>query len=222
MMTPERSGPPAEDRMPQMTVWLTYKGAAARIGRSVRTINLWRRQGMPMEWRSGPDDVRERVVDETILLAWFRDKLMASPAHQYRVRRLARERGLPDPEAPVRVPVPTTRPTQPPASVERDVADLDADTIQQQARARREAWAAIARASQLKNGLLEWRQLQEALRTESAGCEDAAEFTDDAAIRDADTRALMAGICSSCPVRDLCAAFAEAARPAGFWAGQRR
>lgn len=204
------------------TVWLTYKGAAARIGRSVRTITLWRAQGMPMEWRGDPDGTRERVVDETVLLAWFRDKLMASPAHQYRLRRLAREQGRPDPAPPVRVPVPTTRPTRPQTADRGDAADQDADTIQQQVRARREAWAAIARASQLKAGALEWRRLQHALTTATAGCEDVLEFTDDEAIRDDDQRALMATICERCPVVAECAAFADVAQPAGFWAGQRR
>ncbi|WP_414093093.1 WhiB family transcriptional regulator [Microbacterium aurantiacum] len=32
----------------------------------------------------------------------------------------------------------------------------------------------------------------------------------------------MEAICWRCPVRELCAAFADVAQPAGFWAGQRR
>lgn len=36
-----------------------------------------------MRWRDG-----ERVVDEEVLLAWWRDRLDAWPAHQYRLRRI--------------------------------------------------------------------------------------------------------------------------------------
>lgn len=48
---------------------LTYREAARRVKRSIRTINRWRRGGMPMEWETR-DGQRFRVVDETVLLAW--------------------------------------------------------------------------------------------------------------------------------------------------------
>lgn len=51
---------------------------------------------MVMSWRLGADGQRERVVDETVPLAWFRDRLKASPTHYYRMRALAREHRLPD------------------------------------------------------------------------------------------------------------------------------
>ena len=66
---------------------LTYREAARRVGRSVRTVNRWRRHGMPMTWESR-DGQRFRVVREDVLLAWMRDRLKANPAHQYRMRKL--------------------------------------------------------------------------------------------------------------------------------------
>ncbi|MFM2719086.1 hypothetical protein [Microbacterium mcarthurae (nom. nud.)] len=65
------------------TRWLTYREAARRVRRDVRTVQRWRAAGMPMRWRDG-----ERVVDEEVLLAWWRDRLDAWPAHQYRLRRI--------------------------------------------------------------------------------------------------------------------------------------
>lgn len=83
-----------------MTKWLTYSEAAHRVGRTTRNIRRWHADGMVMEWRTGSDNQRERVVDEEVLLAWFRDRLKASPTHYYRVRAIARELGLPDPALP--------------------------------------------------------------------------------------------------------------------------
>lgn len=64
---------------------LTYREAAKRVRRSIKTIKRWRRNGMPMTWdtRAGQ---RVRVVDETTLLAWWRDRLLADPVHQARMR----------------------------------------------------------------------------------------------------------------------------------------
>lgn len=67
---------------------LTYREAARRVRRSIRTINRWRRAGMPMTWATR-DGQHVRVVDEDTLLAWWRDRLDANPAHQWRLRRLA-------------------------------------------------------------------------------------------------------------------------------------
>jgi hypothetical protein len=66
--------------------WYSYREASHRVGRSVRTLWRWRAQGMPMLW-----GVREgqavRVVQEDVLLAWFRARLTADPIHQQRMRR---------------------------------------------------------------------------------------------------------------------------------------
>lgn len=70
-----------------MTVWLTYRQAAARVGRSRRAIRYWKQRGMPMTWETR-DGQRVRVVDEQVLLAWWRQRLQNWPTHQYRMRAL--------------------------------------------------------------------------------------------------------------------------------------
>lgn len=69
-------------------VWLSYREAAARTHRSIRSINRWRRLGyLEMGW-AVRDGQRVRVVEESALLACFRDRLQSNPAHQYRMRKL--------------------------------------------------------------------------------------------------------------------------------------
>ncbi len=70
-----------------MAEYLTYKEASVRVKRSVRAINRWRRNGMPMSWEIR-DGKRVRVVEVDTLLAWWRDRLTAWPPHQYRLRRM--------------------------------------------------------------------------------------------------------------------------------------
>lgn len=65
---------------------LTYRQAARRVRRSVRTIKRWRRAGMPMGLVNG-----FRVVEEDVLLAWWRDRMAAWPPHQYRLRKAAQQ-----------------------------------------------------------------------------------------------------------------------------------
>lgn len=69
---------------------LTYREAAARVRRSIRSINRWRRGGMPMGWATR-DGQRVRVVDEDVLLKWWRDRLTAWPPQQYRIRKMLSE-----------------------------------------------------------------------------------------------------------------------------------
>lgn len=73
-----------------MAEGLSYRQAARRVHRSVRAIKRWRAQGMPMTWDIR-DGQRLRVVDEQVLLAWWRDRLTAWPPHQYRMRKLLAE-----------------------------------------------------------------------------------------------------------------------------------
>ena len=68
-----------------MTTYLSYREAAQRVGRSVRTINRWRRGGMLMTWEMR-DGQRMRVVEEETLLKWHRERLMAWPTHRWRMR----------------------------------------------------------------------------------------------------------------------------------------
>ena len=70
-----------------MTYQLTYRQAARRVHRSVRTIKRWKRAGMTMTL----NDEGMRVVDEAVLLAWWRDRLDNWPAHRYRMRRILAE-----------------------------------------------------------------------------------------------------------------------------------
>jgi len=64
--------------------WLTYREAARRVQRSTRAIKRWRANGMPMTF----DTAGRRIVDELVLLAWFRARLQADPVHQARMRAL--------------------------------------------------------------------------------------------------------------------------------------
>lgn len=63
-----------------MDDYLTYREAASLSGRSIRSINRWRRGGMPMTWEDR-DGQRVRVIEKTILQRWFREWLVNNPAH---------------------------------------------------------------------------------------------------------------------------------------------
>jgi hypothetical protein len=65
---------------------LTYREAAARVRRSIRTLWRWRKKGMEMGWAIR-DGQRVRVVREDVLLAYWRGVLMGWPVHQYRMRK---------------------------------------------------------------------------------------------------------------------------------------
>jgi hypothetical protein len=64
----------------------TYREAARRVGRSVRTLWRWRAEGMPMVW-GVRDGQQVRLVREDVLLADFRCFLRRSVVHQARMRR---------------------------------------------------------------------------------------------------------------------------------------
>lgn len=74
-----------------MTEYLTYREAAKVARRSVITIKRWRRNGMPMGWQVR-DGQRHRVVEESILKKWWRERMTADPVWQARLRRTIRER----------------------------------------------------------------------------------------------------------------------------------
>lgn len=67
--------------------WLTYREASARVGRAVRTIKRWRREGMPMSW----DPRGRRIVKEQALLAEYRLRLGRDPIHQQKIRATTRD-----------------------------------------------------------------------------------------------------------------------------------
>lgn len=66
---------------------LSYREAAKKVHRTKRCIEYWRARGMEMGWDTR-DGQRVRVVDEDVLLAWWRERLKNDPAHRYRLRAL--------------------------------------------------------------------------------------------------------------------------------------
>jgi hypothetical protein len=69
---------------------LTYREAAVRVRRSVRTLWRWRKKGLEMGW-GVRDGQRVRLVREDVLLAYWRERMMADPVHLLRIRRKQRE-----------------------------------------------------------------------------------------------------------------------------------
>lgn len=65
---------------------LTYREAAALVHRSPRTIRYWKQQGMSTSLVER-DGQMVRVVEKTILQAWFRQRLMSWPVHRWRLRK---------------------------------------------------------------------------------------------------------------------------------------
>lgn len=56
------------------TTWLTYPQAARRTGRAVRTLQLWRAEGMPVRVRQGRVEVQADVLAQ-----WERNKRFQNP-----------------------------------------------------------------------------------------------------------------------------------------------
>lgn len=205
--------------------WLPYEDAAARVQSSVRTIRRWRSVGMPMQWITHSDGSRVRVVDEQVLLKWWRQTMKNSPVHQARLRRLMREDGLPVPAWPAHLSrtKPRVRPNpfeglETPA--ERLVRSPAIDPADVDLYARKDMLREVVAALTLKVGGPEYYALQEALKTEPSACDGITAFTDTTS-GDAEHAEMMESICLRCPVLELCRAFADAARPDGFWAGKR-
>lgn len=198
------------------TNWLTYAEAARRMGRSKRNILRWRTEGMPVEWHVYEGGQRCRVIDEAVLLKWFREKLKNSPAHYYRMRAIAREHGLPEPARPESVD--RARP-KPPVLVSEAHSVGDQD---EQASSRVTRWKSFEPLDTMKpmKGGPEYRELQRALWETPEPCRGVDDFT--AERIDTATAAKLAGICATCPVIDLCRSYAERAHPDGYWAGITR
>lgn len=189
--------------------WLTYAEAARRVGRSKRNILRWRTEGMPMEWHVYDDGQRCRVVDDEVLLKWFRERLNNSPVHQYRMRAMAREHGLPEPELKR---FPKKSAPKPPALVSESHSAGDEDEQASSGVTRWKSFEPLDTMKPMKGGP-EYRELQRALRETPAPCRGVKEFT--AERIDEETAAKLAGICAICPVIDLCRAYAERAHPDG-------
>ena len=195
--------------------WLTYTEAARRVGRSDRNIRKWRHDGMTMSWRVGTDGQRERVVREDVLLAWFRDRLKASPTHYHRMRALARENGLLDPTPTAALSHPKA-PRQPTAPTAEESASGGPVRSHMNEPAR--LVDPLADEKPIRGGPEYW-ELHRALQEDEPVCRDVDEYTADKT--DPDLIPTLASICSRCPVLKQCAAFAAVSRPTvGFWAGQ--
>lgn len=71
-------------------VWLSYREAGTLVHRSPRTIRYWKQQGMAtiLVEREGQ---MVRVVEKTVLQAWYRDRLNNWPTHRWRLRKLLAE-----------------------------------------------------------------------------------------------------------------------------------
>lgn len=202
------------DPLEAPTTWLSYIEAARRVGRSDRIIRRWRRDGMSMSWRVGADGQRERVVREDVLLAWWRDRLKASPVHYYRMRALALEHGLPEPERPAALSRPhRSERAITPVGLESAAGDSVRSAVAGSAR----GVDPLANVKPMRGGP-EYAELQRALRETPTPCRGVDEFT--AERIDTATATMLAGICATCPVIDLCRAYAAQAHPEGYWAGR--
>jgi hypothetical protein len=194
------------------TIWHTYKSAARRVKRSPRNIRRWHAEGMVMSWRVGTDGHRERVVREDVLLAWWRDRMIASPVHYYRRRAAARADGRPDPERP-----PSTYRQNLPVAAPPDEPEAGVDLFTPAV-----TTAELLETLQLKRGADEYDALTAALKTTETPCAYDERFTADWLSDFPSELDAMAAMCAECPLASLCDAFARAADPAGFWAGQLR
>lgn len=62
--------------------WYTYRTAARRTGRSIRTLREWRQAGMPA--KVDPES-RELLIAEPDLFAWWRKANRRNPRMRQRV-----------------------------------------------------------------------------------------------------------------------------------------
>lgn len=69
-----------------MAEYLTYREAGALVKRSPRTIRYWKQQGMATILIEKEGQM-VRVVEKTVLQAWFRQRLMNWPTHRWRLRK---------------------------------------------------------------------------------------------------------------------------------------
>lgn len=196
--------------------FLTYADAAKRVSSSVRTVNRWAAAGMAVEWRAEDDGRRFRVVEESVLLKWYRERMTASPVHFYRMRAKAVAAGEAPPPVPARfrrdpkraqdaiehAPQPTRVPE------EGDAPETTSD-----------AFARLLADLPDFHGQPEHAALMRAMQDQQPACDGLDVFTADR-FDDPEQTDMMRGICRACPLLDLCAAFAAVGKPtAGMWAG---
>jgi hypothetical protein len=190
-------------------VWLTLRDAAKRVRSTERTVKRWQAAGLATEWRD-LDGQRVRVVEEDTLLAYWRERMDASPVHQARIRARMTELGL--------AYTPPPRPPRPAKSKPATVATVD--ELVDDAAAEAEQPRPYEPLDHMKPmaGRAEYSRLAKALRRTPTPCKDVDAFTADPT--PAEQLDTLAAMCAACPLTRLCAAYAAAGRPAvGFWAG---
>lgn len=187
----------------------SYRDGAKRIGRDVRTIKRWRRQGMPTVLIDGT-----RFVRDGALLAWFRSTLAASPIHQARLRKaLDEEYG--EGAGAGYVPEPVERPIDPAYRATPAEAD-EAPPVSEYPKAVVED---LIEAVRIRHGGPEYTALRRAMADHPPECAGNDLYT--AENVDPGTQAVMASVCSRCTLSALCEQFPTAHGPAsGFWAGK--
>lgn len=166
---------------------------------------------MPMQWRVDDSGQRFRVVELGVLLAWWRDRMQASPVHFYRLRKRIIESGNPAPPIPARFtrrkqPVPSEIETTSQGSEQNDAVSTPTITDV---------------LDELPDfiGQAEHAALLQAMEDTPPACDGLETFTHDR-FADPEQTDMMRGICHTCPVLELCKAFAIAGKPtAGMWAG---
>lgn len=218
-------------------VWLTYAEAARRVKRDARSIRTWRRNGMVMEWRVDELGQRYRAVEESVLLAWFRQTLRNSPVHHYRMRRAAIERGKTPPPLPERFTLTHRTPAE--SRTKRDSTPVTASGAPERPGTPQVGSESVLDDTEVANSghltpepggsaladLLEFRgqtehaALVRAMEHKPPACDGLDVCTRDR-FNDPEELELMRGICRECPLLEMCRAFAVAGRPsAGTSAG---
>ncbi|MGN7859511.1 WhiB family transcriptional regulator [Microbacterium sp. 22303] len=182
--------------------------------RSEHSIRVWRQNGMPMEWRTDDTGQRFRVVREDVLLAWWRDRMKASPVHFYRLRKDRRTAGLPDLSLPTSV---TGRKGRGHLQVPEDASDAASEAYTS-AQSHVDLAPLLADLPEFV-GQHAHAALVRAMEDSPPACDGLDGFTRDR-FDDPEETAMMRGICRACSLLELCEAFAIAGRPAaGMWAG---
>lgn len=192
--------PPSATYVSSMAL-LTYEQAARRVRKDVVTIKRWRRNGLRMT----TDEHGRRVVEETVLLQWWRDRMASDPIHQARMRKVAIENGWEVPPPPRR-PAPTVAvDVDPVDELDDGISPWPSTTVEPMPRLRGED---------------EYTALLAAMKRSAPACHGDDAFTSDT-VAEAEIGRL-ASICRACPIFAECEAFAAASRPSvGVWAARK-
>ncbi len=195
--------------------WLTKKQAAKRVGMSLRTIHNWRLEGMPMPLQM-VEGQRMRVVDEDVLLAFWRDRMQTTAWHFYRVRKRLADAGVAL-ETPEVVKAKRVRASEVRQGVQvpgRPDSAGDGRTEPETPISEPKV-DPLAEMPRLK-GSDEFFVLRERLRETVPACAGMPEYTADHL--SPDDRERLTGICAGCTLLEQCRTFALASNPAGgFW-----